>query len=139
MPNAATRPDGWFGPALAVVAIVTVYRIALLAFNSTDLFVDEAQYWFWGQNLAFGYYSKPPLIGWVIRAFTEIAGSDSVFWVRLPGALFHAATALILAAITAPENGRRVAVFVAAAYVSLPMVTVGSFLISTDTIMFPFL
>ena len=43
---------------------ITLARLVLLRFNRTDLFVDESQYWLWGYELAFGYYSKPPLIAW---------------------------------------------------------------------------
>jgi len=139
MPNVAARPSEWLPGALAIVLAVTAARVALLAANRTDLFVDEAQYWYWGENLALGYYSKPPLIGWVIRASTELGGSDAAFWVRLPAPIFHAATALILAWIAAARTGRAAALWVAALYITLPMVTVGSQPISTDTIMFPFL
>ncbi|MEM1431487.1 MAG: glycosyltransferase family 39 protein [Pseudomonadota bacterium] len=139
MPNAAARPSEWLPAALGIVLGVTAYRILMLAFDRTDLFVDEAQYWFWGQTLELGYYSKPPLIGWVIRASTEIGASDAVFWVRLPAPLFHVATALILGWIAAERYGRAAAIWVAALYITLPMVTVGSYMVSTDTIMFPFL
>ncbi len=125
-------------PSLLIVAAITVLRLVLLAFNKTDLFVDESQYWLWGQSFDFGYYSKPPLIAWVIRLVTDIAGSDAPFWVRAPGAVFHAATAMILAALAARMMGGRVAVWVAASYVTLPMVALGSLLMSTDTIMAPF-
>lgn len=133
-------PDSreWLPAALWIAGAVTLLRIAALWFDQTDLFVDESQYWLWGQNLDFGYYSKPPLIGWVIRAFTELAGSDAVFWVRLPGAIFHAATGLILGALAARLAGGRVAFWVATAYITLPFVALGSLLISTDTIMAPF-
>lgn len=128
----------WLMPAALGVLAITALRVILLAFNRTDLFVDEAQYWLWGQDLAFGYYSKPPMIAFVIRAFTEI-GSDAPFWVRLPGPLFHGATALILGAIAARLFTAQAAIVTALTYVTLPMVAVASLLISTDTIMFPFL
>lgn len=131
--------QGWLAPALAIVGAITAARIVLLALNGTDLFVDEAQYWLWGQELAFGYYSKPPLIGWVIRATTELAGSDAAFWVRLPAPLFHAATALILGRIAAGLWGRGPGILAASVYATLPMVALASLLMSTDTIMFPFL
>ncbi|MCF1707999.1 glycosyltransferase family 39 protein [Tabrizicola sp. J26] len=130
--------SGWLALALAIVAAITAARLVFLAYDGTDLFVDEAQYWFWGQNFDFGYYSKPPLIAWVIGATTTLAGSDNPFWVRLPAPLFHAAAALILAALAARIYGRAAAIWVAALYVTLPMVTVGSLMISTDTIMAPF-
>jgi len=88
--------------------------------------------------VAFGYYSKPPMIGWVIRFFTELF-DDSAFWIRFPAPLFHGVTALILGAIAARLFDARAAILVALAYVTLPMVAVGSLLVSTDTIMFPFL
>lgn len=128
---------GWLAPSLVIVLAITAIRWLLLAFNGTDLFVDETQYWLWGQDFEFGYYSKPPLIAWVIGSVTAVFG-DGAFAVRAPGAVFHAATALILAALAARLYGRGVAVWVAAAYVTLPMVGVGSLLISTDTIMAPF-
>lgn len=137
--SAAPEGQAWWRPAVAGVLAITALRVVLLAFNRTDLFVDEAQYWLWGQELAFGYYSKPPLIAFVIRTATELAGSDAPFWVRLPAPLFHGATALILGTIAARIFGARAALMVALAYVTLPMVALGSLLISTDTIMFPFL
>lgn len=129
---------GWLRPALILVAAVTGLRWLLLAFNQTDLFVDEAQYWLWGQEFAFGYYSKPPLIAWLIGAVTWVAGSDAPFWVRMPGAALHGVTALILAALAARMYSARVAVWVAAAYVTLPMVGIGSLLMSTDSVLAPF-
>lgn len=128
---------GWFAPAAALVLAVTALRLLALAFNRTDLFVDESQYWLWGQSLDFGYYSKPPLIAWMIRAVTDVAGSDAPFWVRMPGAVLHGATALILGAAAARLWDGRAAFWVAASYVTVPFATVGSLLISTDTIMAP--
>lgn len=140
MSNAVSTPDRtWLRPALLGIGLLTLYRVLALWWGELDLFVDEAQYWFWGQELAFGYYSKPPMIGWVIRAFVELAGSDAAFWVRLPAPLFHAATALILGAIAREHMGHRAAIVTALGYATMPVVAVGSTLISTDTVMFPFL
>jgi 4-amino-4-deoxy-L-arabinose transferase-like glycosyltransferase len=87
---------GWFAPALALVVAITVARLVLLAFDRTDPFVDEVQYWLWGQTLDWGYYSKPPLIAWVMRGVTDLAGSDAAFWLRMPGAVLHGVTALLV-------------------------------------------
>ncbi len=131
----------WLRPALAVVGAVTAWRLAMLAVAQIDLFVDESQYWLWSRTLDWGYYSKPPLIAWVIRAFTGLGG-EGVFWVRLPGPLFHAATALVLAAaarrIAGGRMGNVAAFWAAALYVTTPFAAMGSAMISTDTIMAPF-
>jgi len=128
----------WLPLALGFVAVAVALRLLALAFDRTDLFVDEVQYWFWGQNLDFGYYSKPPLIGWLIRAVTDLAGSDAVFWVRMPGAVLHGVTALLLGALAARLVGRSAALWTVALYLSLPFVALGSVMISTDTVMAPF-
>ncbi len=132
------RLNEWLPTALILVVVAVGLRLFMLAFDQTDLFVDEVQYWFWGQNLDFGYYSKPPLIGWVIRLVTELAGSDAPFWVRMPGAVLHGITALILGALAARLIGRAAALWTVALYLSLPFVCLGSVMISTDTIMAPF-
>src|SRR5262245_37489018 len=39
---------------------------------------DEAQYWTWSQDLAWGYYSKPPGIAWEIWAGTQLLGNTEL-------------------------------------------------------------
>lgn len=134
----STQRADWLPVSLVIVSIVTALRLLALALSNADIFVDEAQYWFWGQNLDFGYYSKPPLAAWVMRATTELAGSNSPFWLRFPVPVFHGATALILGAIAARLFGKLPAIWVTASYITFPIVAVGSTLISTDTIMAPF-
>ncbi|MDE1992965.1 MAG: glycosyltransferase family 39 protein [Rhizobiaceae bacterium] len=123
---------------LAIIFGVTLWRVVMLCFNSTDLFVDEAQYWFWGQNLDFGYYSKPPMIAWVIRFFNAISGSDSTFWIRVSAPLFHLATALMLMQTTqrliGGDEGREIAPWVGVIFVTLPAASLSAVLVSTDTI-----
>lgn len=123
---------------LTIIFGVTLWRVIMLVFNRTDLFVDEAQYWFWGQNLDFGYYSKPPMIAWVIRVFNAISGSDSTFWIRVSAPLFHLATALMLMLTTrrlfAGDTGREIAPWVGVIFVTLPAASLSAVLVSTDTI-----
>ncbi|MEM9855427.1 MAG: glycosyltransferase family 39 protein, partial [Pseudomonadota bacterium] len=120
------------------IAVVTLWRVAMLWVNRTDLFVDEAQYWAWGQHLDWGYFSKPPLIGWVIRAVTDILGADTPFAVRLAAPLFHMATALAVIWAARAFVDAWVAAWAGAIYVAMPLISIGSNLISTDTIMLPF-
>ncbi len=126
------RPDRALLLGLAAILALTFWRVLWLPFDARDLFVDDAQYWLWGQDLAWGYFSKPPLIAWILRLSTEI-GTDSAFWIRLPLPLLHAATACVVMAL-----GRRLwdaptGALAGALYASLPIVGVGSLLVSTDT------
>jgi 4-amino-4-deoxy-L-arabinose transferase-like glycosyltransferase len=131
-------PEPWRRPVLAVVLGITGLRVLLLAFDRVPLWVDEAQYWQWGQDLAFGYYSKPPLIGWLLGLMSLTCG-DTTFCIRLPGPLLHGATALILAAAAARWWAPRAALPVAAGYLTLPMAAIGSLQMATDSLMAPLL
>src|SRR6516164_6708941 len=65
--------------ALIIVALV-VLRLVAAAF--TPITFDEAYYWMWSKNLAGGYYDHPPMVAYVIRAGTLMAG-DTELGVRL--------------------------------------------------------
>lgn len=84
---------------LRLIGIVLMARLALALFLPIDLAGDESYYWEWGRNLDFGYFSKPPLIGWMmwvlgvfgcdtesgIRVTAAIIGTGSLyFWERSP-------------------------------------------------------
>src|ERR1700730_18281913 len=82
------------------VAAITGLRLLWLALQPADLFPDEAQYWVWSQQLAPGYYSKPPLLAWLIALTTGLFG-DSEFAVRLSAPLLPAGDPLYFYAIGA--------------------------------------
>jgi hypothetical protein len=116
--------------ALALAAI-TVLRLLWLAGGSTDLFPDEAQYWLWSRTPALGYYSKPPLIAWIIAATTFLFG-DGEFGVRAASPLLHLGTACVVFAIARRLYDPRTACWAAIAYATLPGVSVSAGIISTD-------
>ena len=47
-------PERLFALGLAGIALVTLWRVALLPFDRADLFTDDAQYWLWGWEPALG-------------------------------------------------------------------------------------
>lgn len=123
--------DGYAGALLACLAALTVFRLVAILLSNTELFFDEAQYWFWSRDLAFGYYSKPPLIGWIIRGATEICGQGEAC-IRAPSPLFHAATAMLVYAIGRALYDARIGFWAGLTYATLPGVSLSSSLISTD-------
>jgi hypothetical protein len=131
-----TRATAYAAMACAAVAVLTAARLMWLAVNTTDLYPDEAQYWFWAQHLAFGYYSKPPLVAWLIALTTALFG-DSEFAIRLSAPLLHAAAAGFVYGIGARLYGRRAGFWAALAYATLPGVSLSAFLISTDAVLMP--
>jgi len=63
------------GLAVGLLAILTLIRLVGLSFSSVDLFFDEAQYWAWSREPAFGYFSKPPLLAWTIALASASAAA----------------------------------------------------------------
>lgn len=127
-----TRPDdSAVRIAIGFVAALTVLRIASLCLNETDLYIDEAQYWTWAQTPDLGYYSKPPLIAWIIAATTALFG-DAEWAVRLASPVLHGATALVLIKLGDRLYGGRTGALAGVLYILLPAVALSSTLISTD-------
>lgn len=116
---------------LAAIAAITALRVLWLWLQPYGLYPDEAQYWFWAKHLAFGYYSKPPLVAWLIALTTGLFG-DSEFAVRLSAPFLHAGAAIFAYAIGARLYDQRVGLWSALAYASLPGVSVSAAIMSTD-------
>ena len=134
---AAAAPVHAYGAwAVTVVAAVTLARLGWLASQPVGLYPDEAQYWVWAQYPAWGYYSKPPLVAWVIALSTALLG-DSEFAIRASAPLLHAAAAGIVYAIASHLYDRRTGFWSAVAYLTLPGVSLSAFIISTDAVLLP--
>src|SRR5438876_2225218 len=69
----------WRLLALSLVLATALLRILYLAYSCPlDLAPDEGHYWDWSRNLDWSYYSKGPLIAWIIRAGCELFGTATV-------------------------------------------------------------
>ncbi len=123
--------------ALALIAGLLLLRLVLVFLSPLELYADEAQYWRWGETLDWGYYSKPPLIAWTIRASTALLG-DTEAGVRLLAPCLHAVAALILWCLARRMLGPAPALIAVAAYVFMPGVVLSSTVMSTDGVLFPF-
>jgi 4-amino-4-deoxy-L-arabinose transferase-like glycosyltransferase len=115
----------------AVVGALTVVRLLFVARSGLNLDFEEAQYWLWAQAPAWGYWSKPPMVAWLIAATTAVCG-DAAPCVRLASPLLHAATALVLGALGAALGGPALGFWSALTYATLPGVALSAVLITTD-------
>src|SRR6201987_4143713 len=86
------------GVALIALAALTVVRLVGLKFSAVDLFYDEAQYWAWSREPAFGYFSKPPLLAWTIALAEHVCGSSEAC-IRAPAPVLYFGTSLLVYAI----------------------------------------
>lgn len=120
----------WRNAAFAVFAI-TAARLMWLALGKADLYPDEAQYWVWSLHPALGYYSKPPLVAWLIALTTGVLGEGELA-VRLSAPILHFGTALAVFALAQRLYDARVAAWSAVVYATLPGVTASAMIMSTD-------
>ena len=117
--------------ALLGTLIVTALRLVLLPLYQTALGPDEAQYWYWGQDLAFGYYSKPPVIAWIIALPTALFG-DHAFAARLLSPVLIGAAGLFLFGAARRLYGDRPALWTLILWHLTPAVMLGATIVSTD-------
>ncbi len=124
---------------LLLAAGFLVVRVGVLVTSSIGLAGDEAQYWSWAQDLAWGYYTKPPMIAGVIAATTSVCGDDP-WCVRLGSPLLHSVTAVLIYAgavrIWRTSSGYAgaeiIGIWAALLWLSLPAVSFSSYIVSTD-------
>jgi 4-amino-4-deoxy-L-arabinose transferase-like glycosyltransferase len=132
MPGVTSQSARFSGrTAAAIVLALTGVRILVLALSELNLHGDEAQYWSWAQDLAFGYVSKPPMVAWIIAAATAVCG-DGEACVRVASPLFHAATSGMIFLLGRELFDRRAGFWACITYATLPAVSYSSGLITTD-------
>jgi 4-amino-4-deoxy-L-arabinose transferase-like glycosyltransferase len=128
---AAAAEGGVLTPLLLVVGAVTALRVLALAALGHELMFDEAQYWAWSLHPAFGYFSKPPVVAWLIGLTTAVCG-DGEACIRLSSPLLHGGTALLIGLVATRLFDRRAGLWAGTLYLTLPGVSFSSGLISTD-------
>jgi undecaprenyl-diphosphatase len=83
---------GALGLSLLLISLFRVYFILTSPF---DLSPDEAHYWEWSRHIDWSYYSKGPMIAYLIYLGTALFG-DTVFGVRIFAVVLSAASSVLL-------------------------------------------
>ena len=126
-----TAADSLWEWAIGITLLLTALRLVAIRLSPLQLYADEAQYWVWSQHLAFGYFTKPPLIAWIIRLTTLLGDAEPL--VRVSAPLLHAAAAIFVFLAANRLYEARTALFALLVYALMPAVQLGSFVVSTDT------
>ncbi len=132
--------DRRVGIFATIVALSSLRWLWLMHGCALDLAPDEAHYWDWSRQLDASYYSKGPLIAWLIAASVELLGPWSlrqtgslVLAVRAPAI---ACGALLLWGLWELSrqtlHSSRLAWAVVGIACSLPIVSAGSILMTID-------
>lgn len=76
-----------------ILTSITTF-IRLFVIGKLGLTVDEAHYWVYSKFLDLSYYDHPPMIGYIIKIFTDIFGINE-FAVRLPSVIIFILTSYL--------------------------------------------
>lgn len=131
-------------PWLAALLILTagLLHLAYLTVECPlDLAPDEAHYWDWSRHLDWSYYSKGPLVAWLIRASCELLGPLSerltgsvALAVRAPAVLCGSLLVTSLYVLCVQAFARpRLALALVAVALTMPLIAVGSTLMTIDS------
>jgi len=105
-----------------------------------DLSGDEAHYWEWSRRLDLSYYSKGPLVAWIIAASRyfladwsrQLVGSEALA-VRAPAVVLSVVTGLGIYALgLAVSRYARLALAAVALTATIPILAAGSMLMTID-------
>jgi hypothetical protein len=97
-----------------------------------DLSGDEAHYWDWSRRLDISYYSKGPMVAWLIRASCAVFG-DNMPAVRLPALLLAVGSSILTYWLTLRLfQSDRIALGAVLLNHLVPMFVAGSVLMTID-------
>jgi hypothetical protein len=122
------HPDRFF---FLLIACFTLIKIVWLGLSQVDLGPDEAQYWWWSKSFDVGYFSKPPMIAWLIGLTTSLFG-DAEWAVRLMSPLLTAGTAIMIYLIGKALYDQRTGFWAGIIWSTLPVILLSNMIISTD-------
>ena len=123
---------------LAIATLALLIKLFAILSTGFDLFGDEAQYWIWSQSLDLGYYSKPPLLAWIIGGFSFLFGSSFQVLKIIPISAYIISSLVVYLISKELYNNKKLAFLSAVTFYLLPAVSVSSFLISTDVVLILF-
>jgi 4-amino-4-deoxy-L-arabinose transferase-like glycosyltransferase len=118
---------------IAITLIAGLVRLILAAF--TPLFPDETYYWDWSRHLAAGYFDHPPMIAWLIRCGTLLAG-DTALGVRVFPVVAGVVAGLFMCAGARRLGGGRAALITAVIFAVMPLSAAGLILATPDAPLF---
>lgn len=116
---------------LVLLGAVFVLRAGFLLITGLDLVGDESYYWDWSRQPDWCYYSKPPMVAWLIGAFTWLLG-DYAATVRLPAVVLGTVFLWFFHATAQAFYGRRAAAFALLMILATPIDVLANFIMTID-------
>jgi len=99
---------------------LSLFRIYYIQNGPMDLSPDEAHYWEWSRRLDLSYYSKGPMIAYLIYLGTSLFG-DTVFGIRFMAVLFSALSSILMYSLGKKMYDEKVGLFSAIMIQIIPL------------------
>jgi len=119
------------GISLLLIVAVTIFRLFYVP--HLELVGDEAYYWLWAKHPDYCYLDKGPMTPFFIAAGTTLFGTTTL-GVRLFAILLSAGTAAGIYVLARRLFNSRVALHSTVLALVIPLFTVGSILMTIDTV-----
>ena len=108
-----------------------LFALNLIQGSVTELLYDEAYYWYYAQNMAWGYFDHPPMVAFMIKIGSFI--SDTEIGVRIISCLLSIGTILLLWSMIEDERKKdNIPLFFLLLF-SMPLLNAYGFLTLPDT------
>lgn len=117
--------------AYKLICSVTLLRIGYLFIFPLGLVGDESYYWEWGRNMDWGYYSKPPMIGWVMGILIWF-GVNGAAELRTVAALLGGFTMILFYQLGTKLFDKKVAFWAMVFLLLTPAISAVSLIITID-------
>jgi 4-amino-4-deoxy-L-arabinose transferase-like glycosyltransferase len=133
LPTHRVAVNPYIAGAVGLVAAVTLINLVYVAcLCPLDLAPDEAHYWDWSRHLDWCYYSKGPLVAWLIRSSCVLFGTTP-FAVRLPAVVCGSLLLLGMWRLTTNTfRDPKLGFWVVGLACTLPPLSAGSVLMTID-------
>jgi undecaprenyl-diphosphatase len=123
-------------PYMAILLIsllaFSLFRIYYILNGPLDLSPDEAQYWDWSRRPDWSYYSKGPMIAYLIALGTSLFG-DTVLGVRFLAVVFSALSSIVLYALGRELSNKIVGASSALLFQVIPLYTTFGVIFTIDS------
>ncbi|QPK64277.1 glycosyltransferase family 39 protein [Methylomonas sp. LL1] len=116
---------------IGLLLTLALLRGGFLLANGLDLIGDESYYWDWSRQPDWCYYSKPPMVAWLIGAFTWLFGGYTVV-VRLPAVVLGTVFLGYFHATAKAFYGSRAAALALLLILATPINVLANFLMTID-------
>ena len=123
---------------ISLVILLFLIKISAVYFTGFDLFGDEAQYWLWSKDIDFGYFSKPPLLAWVIKIYSQFFGETFLSLKILPMLIYFLTACVVYNLCKNIGLNKKNSLSCSLLFLFIPSVSFSSYIISTDIVLLLF-